>query len=304
MSHDGATLAIGTNRGTAEIWSIETLNLEKRFQVTEWSIYAVALSPDSTMLASCAADGTVQLWNIENSKRLETLGKKGAYRMSSMSFSPDSKVLATLTRDGRADMWDVVNGQLIGTLPTNADSWGCCSITFCPDANTVAIATPGLVLFWKPQNNNQVQRIEEPDSINPWKAANERTSPDDSRPLFVGMVVLSRDCKKAASVIKDGTIVVWDVQTRTVQLKLVGSRIPDLLGGGIEIMAFSPDKSLFASGNRNGNVQLWKLADRIKSKKPRNMKRQLNGTVEIPAGWTTFPGLPQPGVKSDVPVEN
>jgi len=301
MSHNGATLAIGTNRGTAEIWSIETLNLEKRFQVTEWSIYAVAQSPNGKILASCAADGTVQLWDIKNSKLLKSLGKKSAYRMSAMSFSPDSKVLANLTRDGRADMWDVVNGQLIGTLPTKADSWGSCSINFCPDANTVAIATPGLVQFWKPENNNQLRNINVPDSINPLKTLNNIEPM--SRPIFVGMVVLSHDCGTAASVIEDGSIVVWDVQTRTVQLKLVGSRIPDLMGGGIETMAFSPDKSLFASGNRNGKVQLWKLDDRIKSKKPMNIKRQLDGTVEIPDGRTAFPGLLRPGDKMHVPVE-
>ena len=126
-------------------------------------------------------------------------------------------------------MWDVANRKLIATLPTEADSWGSCSITFCPDANTVAIATPGLVQLWKPENNNQLLTINVPDSINPWKTLDD---PEPmSRPIFVGMVVLSPDCKKAASVIKDGTIVIWDVLTRTVEQKLIGSCIPDLAGG-------------------------------------------------------------------------
>jgi len=259
LSHDGAVLAMGTNTGKIHLWNMQTLRLEKAFPVTKWSIYAIALSPDHEMLASCAADGTVQLWDIENSRQLETLGKKGAYRMSSMSFSPDSNVLATLTRDGRADMWDVLNGKLIGTLATEADSWGSCSITFCPDGNTVAIATPGLVQLWNPENNNQVRTINLPDSINPWKILDDREPM--SRPVFVGMIVLSPDCKKAASVIKDGAIVIWDVLNRTVEQKLIGSRIPDLPGGGIRTMGFSPDKKLFASGNENGKVELWKLAD-------------------------------------------
>lgn len=261
LSHDGAVLAMGTNTGKVHLWNVKTLRLEKTFSVTKWSIYAIALSPNGRLLASCAADGTVQLWDIKNSKLLESLGRKDVCRMSSMSFSPDSKALVTLSRDGRADMWDVVNDQLIATLPTKADSWGGCSITFCPDANTVAIATPGLVQLWKPQNNNQLRNINVPDSINPWKTLNEREPM--SRPIFVGMVVLSPDCRTAASVIKDGTIVLWDVEKRTVEQKLVGSRIPNLAGGGVQTMAFSPDKSLFASGNRNGKVELWKLANRI-----------------------------------------
>ena len=262
LSSDGVFLAVGTNTGKVELWDTKSMKLQKTFPVTKWSIYAVALSPDGKMLGSCAADGTVQLWDIENNKKLETLGKKGAYRMSSMSFSPDSKVLATLTRDGRADIWDVAKVQLITTLPTKADSWGACSITFCPDANTVAIATPGLVLFWEPQNNNQVQRINIPDAINPWKTLDEQKPMNRSKLIFVGMVVLSPDCKKAATVIKDGSIVVWDVQTRTVQQKLVGSRILDLAGGGVRTIAFSHDKKLLASGNQNGTVEIYRWAKR------------------------------------------
>jgi len=287
LSHDGAFLAIGTNTGAVKLWDMKSMSLQKTFPVTKWSIYAVALSPNGRVLASCAADGTVQLWDIKNSKLLNSLGKKGVYRMSAISFSPDSNVLATLSRDGRADVWDVVNGKLIGTLPTEADSWGSCSITFCSDANTVAIATPGLIQLWKPENNNQLRKINVPDSINPWKTIDEREPM--SRRIFVGMVVLSPDCKKAASVIKDGSIVVWDVQTRTVQQKLVGSRIPDLAGGGIRTITFSPDKKLLASGNRNGRVDLYRLASGTAVNKP---------DVEVGDKKTEGPNSGTPRMKS------
>ncbi len=291
LSSDGAFLVVGTNTGKVKLWDIKSMKLRKTFPVTEWSIYAVALSPDGKMLGSCAADGTVQLWDIDNTKKLKTLGKKGAYRMSSMSFSPDSKFLATLRREGRADIWDVVKGQLIATLSTKADSWGACSITFCPDANTVVIATPGLILFWKPQNNNQVQRINIPDSINPEKNING-LGPDDSRPIYIGMTIVSHDGKTAATVIKDGSIVVWDIETRAIQQKLAGLRIPDSAGGGIRAITFSSDKRLLASGNRNGTVEIYRLAEEVAVKEATVPVEGTKGeTVDINGQPDDMPGV-------------
>ncbi len=264
MSHDGATLAIGTNRGTAEIWSIETLNLEKRFQVTEWSIYAVALSPDGKMLASCAADGTIQLWDIESSRLLYSLGKKGG-RMISMSFSGDSKFIAALSRTGRISVWDVANGQLVGALHIKRIS-EIGSIAFCPDRSSVAIAAPDGIRFWNPQNDGQIRMIELPDSINPEKTINGLGP--NSRPIYMGMTIVSCDCKTAATVIEDGSIVVWDIKTRAIQQKLAGLRIPDSAGGGIRAITFSPDKRLLASGNRNGTVEVYRLVEEIVVKGP------------------------------------
>ena len=77
---------------------------------------------------------------------------------------------------------------------------------------------------------------------------------------------LSEDGKTVATNLEDGTIAVWTVKTRIVKCILLGDRTPDLMGGGIEAMAFSPDGQLLASGNRNGKVQIWGTT--VNHKKP------------------------------------
>lgn len=264
LSSDGVFLAVGTNTGKVKLWDIKSMRLQKTFPVTEWSIYAVALSPDGKMLGSCAADGTIQLWDIESSRLLYSLGKKGG-RMISMSFSGDSKFIAALSRTGRISVWDVANGQLVGALHIKRIS-EIGSIAFCPDRNSVAIAAPDGIRFWNPQNDGQIRMVELPNSINPEKIINGLGP--DSRPIYMGMTIISQDCKTAATVIEDGSIVVWDIKTRAIQQKLAGLRIPDSAGGGIRAITFSPDKRLLASGNRNGTVEIYRLVEGIVVKEP------------------------------------
>jgi len=263
LSSDGMFLVVGSNTGKVKLWDIESMNLQKTFPVTEWSIYAVALSHDGKMLGSCAADGTIQLWDIESVKLLYSLGKKGD-RMISMCFSDDSKFIAALSRTGMVSVWNAANGQLVGALHIKRIS-EIGTIAFRPNKSSVAIAAPDGIRFWNPQSDEQIRMIELPDSINPEETINGLIL---GRPTYIGMTIISRDCKTAATVVEDGSIVVWDVETRAIQENLTGLRIPDLAGGGIRVITFSPDKRLLASGNRNGTVEIYRLDEEVAEKEP------------------------------------
>ncbi|MBW8035289.1 MAG: hypothetical protein FVQ79_06590, partial [Planctomycetes bacterium] len=248
------------------------------FPVTQGSIYAVALSHEGKMLGSCAADGTIQLWDIESSKLLYILGNKGD-RMISMSFSGDSRFIAALSRTGRISIGNVSNGQLVGALHIKRIS-EIGSIVFCPDSNSVAITAPDGIRFWNPQNDEQIRMVELPDSINPEKTINRLRLGPQNRMIPMLMTIISRDCKTAATVIEDGSIAVWDIKTRAIQKMLAGSRVSDSAGGGIDSVAFSDDKSILASGNRNGSVEVFRLAmkDELKASDSLNSR-----SVETPA---------------------
>lgn len=257
ISGDGTRFAIGTNTGKVELWDMDPLKLQKAFPVTKWSIYAIALSPDGRMLGCCAADGTIQLWDIESSEKLHTLGEKGN-RMISMSFSDDNEWIAVLCRTGRADVWSVSKGQLVGSIDVPQGSeMG--SIAFCPDIKRVAITASSGIGFWNPQNEEKIRVIELPDSINPNKIFMEKTEPGDSGPVYMPMTAISLDCKTAASVIEDGTIVIWDVETRVIQQKQFQGQISGYSGRGTEKITFSADKRLLASGNRDGTVEIYRI---------------------------------------------
>ena len=251
FSHDGSILAIGTNRGDVDLWDMQTLRLQKTIDVTKWGIYAVALSPNGSILASCGADGTVQVWDLHEAKLKLTLGSKGE-RMSSLAFSPDGTLLATLSRYGKCCVWKMRTGELVGKIARAGDG-ELGQVSFCPDTNTVAIVTPFKLTFWDPLDNKKPRIISLPESIDPMR----KKLPFGGGSIMCPRNTLSRDCKTVATSLEDGAIAVWNVKTKTIKCILIGDHTRDLMGGGIETIAFSPDDQLLGSGNRNGKVQIW-----------------------------------------------
>ncbi len=68
------------------------------------TVYSVAFSPDSKMLASGSADQTIELWNLNTGQQLRALkGHLGA--VYSVAFSPDSKTLASGSYDSTIKIW-------------------------------------------------------------------------------------------------------------------------------------------------------------------------------------------------------
>ena len=253
FSHDGSILAIGTNRGDVDLWDMQTLRLQKTVDVTKWSIYAVALSPNGSILASCGADGTVQVWDLHEVKLKLTLGSKGE-RMSSLAFSPEGTLLAALSRYGKCCVWKTRTGELVGKIARAGDG-ELGQVSFCPDTNTVAIMTPFKLIFWGPLDNKKSRIVSLPESIDPMR----KKLPPGGGPIMCPRNTLSRDCKTVATGLEDGTIAVWDVKTKAIKCFLIGDHTPNLMGGGIETIAFSPDNHLLGSGNRNGKVQIWRI---------------------------------------------
>lgn len=251
FSHDGSVLAIGTNRGDVELWDMRTYRLKQTIDVTEYSIYAIALSPNGSLLASCAADGTVQVWDLDRAKLEHTLGGKGE-RMASLAFSRDGALVAALSRYGKCCVWETGTGKLVGKIDRAGDG-ELGQVSFPADGNAVAIVTPFKLTFWDPRAAGKPKIVSLPESIDPRR----KELPPGGGPVLCPRNTLSRDGKTAATCLEDGAIAVWTVKTKTVQCILVADSVPDLMGGGIEMIVFSPDGRLLGSGNRNGKVQIW-----------------------------------------------
>ena len=77
----------------------------------------VSFSPDGTILASGAVDGTVRLWDMETRQEIATLEVgSGVY---SVSFSPDGTILASGANDGTVRLWDMRTREQTGILERN-----------------------------------------------------------------------------------------------------------------------------------------------------------------------------------------
>lgn len=263
FSRDGKSLVLGKSGGEIEVLGLPTLVQAQVFSIAEYGVYAIAISFDSARIAADASDGTVQVWDISAAKKLRTLGSEGS-RMSALAFSPDGKLLVTLSREGQCNVYDVETGKRLRTSEKVGNDNSI--LRFSSDGATIAIIGYAMS-FWDVRTQQEPTRFLPPEVLIGKPRINGfGFSPNEGRPMnaplgdFIGgQSNISPDLRTMVSVLENGKLAVWDVVTRKVLSILPIDRTTDLIGGGIESIAFSPDSNLVAIGNRNGVAKVWRL---------------------------------------------
>ena len=101
----------------------------------EGVIFSVAISPDSSTLASAGHDGTIKLWDLATGRPKATI-KTGAKVLRCVVFSPDGAILASAHGDGTVRLWDPASGKPRATLTGHSSA--VLSVAFSPDNTTLA----------------------------------------------------------------------------------------------------------------------------------------------------------------------
>ena len=268
FSPDGNLLVAGTSGGKVEVLNVRTLVKEQVLPVTRWGVYAVAVSPDSATVACCAADGTVQLWDIKSARKLRSFGAKGD-RMASIVFSSDGKLLATLGRYGRCNVWSVTTGKLKGTFSTGSPCDEDSTMCFLPDGRLV-VATSGInaICFWDPVKGGQPIKIAIPEQIRSTPRMRCLEISPGARPINAPLIeviyshsrsAVSSNGQICATVLENGAVAIWDIAKREVLRILPTGHVPNLFGGGVRKLYFSPDGHQLATLICNGFVDVWRV---------------------------------------------
>ena len=302
FSPDGTTVASATRDGTVQLWSATTgtpgLTLEYRRRGRpdlgqRLQVFSVSYSPDPAILASGAAHGTVQVWDLAKAK-IRTYSGQGDFVESvafsadgtvlasaaegsvflwdlateeatvlsehmevipGLAFSPDGSMLAStaFTWDASIDLWDVASGRRTATL-TGASRDRV--LAFSPDGRTLAQGVYG----------GEVRLLEVATGAVIGSLGPMRTIQSNQYVPNVRSAAFSPDGTTLAAGTDEDVIYLWDVESR--------ARIGSLLGDvdRIEIgpdghrtipvtsLLFSPDGRTLAAGSSRGRVRLWDLA--------------------------------------------
>nr|WP_275406725.1 serine/threonine-protein kinase [Actinomadura bangladeshensis] len=205
------------------LWQPDTDHVGQILEGHTDTVRDLAFSPGGSTLATVGLDKTVRIWDVATGRTTRTF--EGHGKVEAVAFSPDGKVLATGHHDGKARLWDLTTGLLVHTFKRL--KYKARSVAFSPDGAALATAHYGATRIWNLASRRSV------------------TLKGD---YGAGTLAYTADGALLAA-----DTWVWDVKT--------GRRIHmfDNHESTVLAVAFSPDGSTLAGGNKERTVRLWNL---------------------------------------------
>jgi len=218
LSPDGKTLACGENEGAVVLVDAFT---DKEIRRIDMAGYPRLFSPDGKLLVTYSREGTICLWNTSTGKRWRELGQSQKGKMfwdsaSFLSLSPDGKTMAMVWsghfKPGDLEIWDLPAGRILAHFShgIGGSAGGTC---FSPD---------GKLLYLRIDDMKEVA-IHAYDLFAGRKLGRllEFKKEDTAYRGYAQDVAISPDGRLLASLLPEGTALIWDVSHLTAPRPIV-----------------------------------------------------------------------------------
>ncbi len=271
---DKSRILVGDSEGGVYIVDAATGgSLVESLDRSDGAVTAVALSPDSNVIASSGDDALVHLTDARTGLTIRPplTGHEDAVQF--VEFRADGRVLASGSADGSVRFWDTANWKPIGE-PMSFDG-GLWALKWLPEMNTFVVASDSSVQFFDATSRQPISaqilahdgatyRLElieggqtlvtsgEDGYIRFWDTATFRPNRPALRAHAAGArIAIAENANRMVSAGDDGTIAVWDLRGATPVARPIATK-----SEGRTQVATAADGRLFTA-DRAGFVRLW-----------------------------------------------
>jgi WD40 repeat protein/serine/threonine protein kinase len=240
FSPDGRSLVVGDADQRLRVIDLPTG--DTRIDVPEAhteGVTSVAWSPNGSIIASGGGytGGPIHLWDAASGKPLGTLEGHTSWT-SELIFSTNGRWLYSANADQTIRIWDVEQRRCLAVLHGSTDEiYG---LALSPDGTTLASAgRDRMVAFW-----NASPRPE-----------GGLSGPIASGGLPWATLTFAPDGRVLAAP-RPGTVSLYNPETSE------GVEQIPALGADVQVLDYSPDGVLLASGGERGKARVWSCAER------------------------------------------
>lgn len=257
FSPDGKSLlTCGTDR-MISVWSVADGSLLRTFEGHSDEVTGIALSPDGSLLLSGSSDHTSRLWDARTGEAIQVFEPADSI-VRRVRFSHDGKFFLTSKWDGKTRVRETKTRQLRVVIPGGSD---CAALTrdnrllaatsYRAPFHVYRIQFDGPTSEQKERLHELIRKLDDDDySIR--EAATEEIA-------AIGMVAdpLLREALAASSpeVRMRARLLLKRVMSPEPVAELTGHR------GDSEVVCFSPDDKLLATGCRGGDLKIWSVPE-------------------------------------------
>jgi len=230
-SPDGQTLAMGLEDGHIIVYDTFEKKVRTTLDAHNGPVWGLQFLPDAKRFISASDDGAVNVWELGNPKRIQSLPHSSGVR--TLAVHPDGDWIATGGRDGVVLIWDLKKEK-----PVTEFDHGSSVYTVAFEGKNIASAgADKTVKVWDIENKEM------------------RLTLPHKRPVYAVAFSMNAKDPVIATAGWDSVIRIWDSRNGDLKKELVGHEF-DVLS-----LNFCPKGVCLASGGVDGTVRTWDVAE-------------------------------------------